>query len=122
MEKKLLKGTVKGISIANELYLRGPIKDGLPLEKVFILEGIICPQKDEEGWFESVRFLRNLVLEKKIEFQINKKNSRWPLLEASGGITINNIRAIARTGVDRISVGGLTHHQRWINFSMEFAN
>ena len=30
-------------------------------------------------------------------------------LEASGGITLQTVRAIAETGVDRISVGGLTH-------------
>lgn len=31
------------------------------------------------------------------------------MLEASGGVTLGTIRAIAQTGVDRISVGGLTH-------------
>ncbi|MFG0305888.1 MAG: carboxylating nicotinate-nucleotide diphosphorylase [Phycisphaerales bacterium JB040] len=31
------------------------------------------------------------------------------LLEASGGITLDTVGAVARTGVDRISVGGLTH-------------
>lgn len=31
------------------------------------------------------------------------------LLEASGGVSLDTIRAIAATGVDRISVGGLTH-------------
>ncbi len=29
--------------------------------------------------------------------------------EASGGVTLNNVRKIARTGVDRISVGAITH-------------
>ena len=32
-----------------------------------------------------------------------------PLLEASGGITLENVRAVAETGVDRISIGALTH-------------
>ncbi|HET9333628.1 MAG TPA: carboxylating nicotinate-nucleotide diphosphorylase [Gemmatimonadota bacterium] len=32
-----------------------------------------------------------------------------PLVEASGGITLANARAVAATGVDWISVGGLTH-------------
>lgn len=32
------------------------------------------------------------------------------LLEASGGVTLRSVRTIAETGVDRISVGGLTHH------------
>lgn len=31
------------------------------------------------------------------------------LLEASGGVTMETVRAIAETGVDRVSVGGLTH-------------
>lgn len=35
--------------------------------------------------------------------------SRRPLLEVSGGVTLENVRAIARTGVDRISIGRLTH-------------
>ena len=32
-----------------------------------------------------------------------------PVLEASGGVTLNTVRAIAETGVDVISVGALTH-------------
>jgi len=34
---------------------------------------------------------------------------RQVLLEASGGITLTNVAAVARTGVDRISIGALTH-------------
>lgn len=41
-------------------------------------------------------------------------------LEASGGITIDNIRAIAETGVDCISIGALTKHVRAIDLSMRF--
>jgi nicotinate-nucleotide pyrophosphorylase (carboxylating) len=39
--------------------------------------------------------------------------------EASGGITLTNIRAYARTGVDRISVGALTHSALPVDFSLE---
>jgi len=42
-----------------------------------------------------------------------------PLLEASGGITLSNIVNVARTGVDRISIGSLTHSHKAINVSME---
>jgi nicotinate-nucleotide pyrophosphorylase (carboxylating) len=38
-----------------------------------------------------------------------RATSRPPLVEASGGITLDNARAVAATGVDWISVGGLTH-------------
>ncbi|MCC7483835.1 MAG: carboxylating nicotinate-nucleotide diphosphorylase [Burkholderiales bacterium] len=41
-------------------------------------------------------------------------------LEASGGITLENVRAIAETGVDRISVGGLTKDVKAVDFSMRF--
>ncbi|MBC7105210.1 MAG: nicotinate-nucleotide diphosphorylase (carboxylating), partial [Firmicutes bacterium] len=41
------------------------------------------------------------------------------LLEASGGINKENIQAVARTGVDIISVGALTHSARALDISME---
>ena len=40
------------------------------------------------------------------------------VLEASGGINLEGLRAIAETGVDRISVGGLTKDVRATDFSM----
>ncbi len=40
-------------------------------------------------------------------------------LEASGGITLETIRAVAESGVDYISVGGLTHSVRSIDLSLE---
>lgn len=42
-------------------------------------------------------------------------------LEASGNVTLDNIRRIATTGVDFISVGALTKHVRAIDLSMRFA-
>ena len=48
----------------------------------------------------------------------NKKT----VLEASGGITLKNVRKIAETGVDRISIGSITKHVRAIDFSMNFIN
>jgi len=41
-------------------------------------------------------------------------------LEASGGITLDSVRAIAVTGVDRISVGNLTKDVRALDLSMRF--
>lgn len=41
------------------------------------------------------------------------------LVEASGGITIENIKEIAATGVDMISVGALTHSVRAVDLSLE---
>lgn len=41
-------------------------------------------------------------------------------LEASGGITLENVRSIAETGVDRISIGALTKDVQAIDLSMRF--
>ena len=42
-------------------------------------------------------------------------------LEASGGITLDNVRAIADTGVDRISIGALTKDIAAVDLSLRFA-
>ena len=43
------------------------------------------------------------------------------ILEASGNITFNNVWQVAETGVDRISIGGLTKNIQAIDLSMRFA-
>ena len=50
---------------------------------------------------------------------LKKKSRSRAMLEASGGITLDNIRRIAATGVERISVGALTHSATHIDFSLE---
>ncbi|MGZ7040799.1 MAG: carboxylating nicotinate-nucleotide diphosphorylase [Thermoanaerobaculia bacterium] len=40
------------------------------------------------------------------------------VLEASGGITLDNVRAVAETGVDRISIGALTHSVKGLDISL----
>ncbi len=42
------------------------------------------------------------------------------LLEASGGISLETVRAVAETGVDLISVGALTHSAPALDLSLEF--
>lgn len=51
--------------------------------------------------------------------EINQKRA---VLEASGGIDLNNVREIALTGIDRISIGSLTKNIEAIDLSMRFAN
>lgn len=41
-------------------------------------------------------------------------------LEASGNIDLNNVREIADTGVNRVSIGGLTKHIRAVDLSLRF--
>ncbi len=47
-------------------------------------------------------------------------NDKKALLEASGGISLANIREIAETGVDRISVGALTKDIQAVDLSLRF--
>jgi nicotinate-nucleotide pyrophosphorylase (carboxylating) len=51
----------------------------------------------------------------KVAVEINNHRAR---LEASGGVTLRNVRAIAETGVDYISVGALTKDIQAIDLSM----
>ena len=51
---------------------------------------------------------------------VNAAGPRPLKLEASGGITAANIREIAETGVDFISVGSITKHVRAVDLSMRF--
>jgi nicotinate-nucleotide pyrophosphorylase (carboxylating) len=47
-------------------------------------------------------------------------NAGRALLEVSGGVTLDRVREIAATGVDRISIGALTKDVRAIDYSMRF--
>ncbi len=42
-----------------------------------------------------------------------------PTLEATGGVRLENVRAIAKTGVDFISAGAITHSVRAVDISLE---
>jgi nicotinate-nucleotide pyrophosphorylase (carboxylating) len=47
------------------------------------------------------------------------KNKLSTKLEVSGGVSLSNVRRIASTGVDMISVGALTHSAPSLDFSLE---
>jgi nicotinate-nucleotide pyrophosphorylase (carboxylating) len=47
-----------------------------------------------------------------------RANKVRTVLEASGGVTLANVRDIADTGVDRISIGGITKHVQAVDYSM----
>jgi nicotinate-nucleotide pyrophosphorylase (carboxylating) len=51
-----------------------------------------------------------------------KRNAGRALLEASGGINMDSVRAIAATGVDRISVGSLTKDVRATDYSLRIVD
>jgi len=49
---------------------------------------------------------------------LNRAHARPAQLESSGGVTLEELRAIAETGVDYVSIGALTKHVRAIDLSM----
>ncbi len=53
---------------------------------------------------------------------VSRRNQAAPgvLLEASGGVTLQTVRAIAETGVDRISVGALTHSAPALDIALDY--
>jgi nicotinate-nucleotide pyrophosphorylase (carboxylating) len=53
---------------------------------------------------------------------VRRRNAVAPgvLLEASGGVTLETIRAIAETGVDRVSVGALTHSAPALDIALDY--
>lgn len=48
-------------------------------------------------------------------------NAGRAILEVSGGVNLSSVRAIASTGVDRISIGTLTKDIKAVDFSMRFS-
>jgi nicotinate-nucleotide pyrophosphorylase (carboxylating) len=68
------------------------------LDRVLPIPGVDVILLDNMGQWQ----LRHAV-------ELRNKFGRKPLLEASGGITLNNVLTVASCGVDRISVGAITH-------------
>lgn len=52
--------------------------------------------------------------------RINAARATPAILEISGGVTLDGLRALAETGVDRISIGTLTKDVQSIDYSMRF--
>jgi nicotinate-nucleotide pyrophosphorylase (carboxylating) len=50
-----------------------------------------------------------------------RRNAGRAVLEISGGVNLDTVRALAETGVDRISIGALTKDVKAIDFSMRLA-
>jgi len=62
----------------------------------------------------------NMTLEQiKEVVALRDERYRHILLEASGNVTLENIEAVARSGVDAISTGSSVHQANWIDLSMK---
>jgi nicotinate-nucleotide pyrophosphorylase (carboxylating) len=58
-------------------------------------------------------------IKKAVQFIKSDEQTKQIQLEVSGGVKLENVRKIAETGVDRISIGALTHSAKSIDFSLE---
>ncbi len=69
----------------------------------------------------SIILLDNMTTEQMREaVERRNKTARQVLLEASGGVNLQTVRAIAETGVDRISVGALTHSAPALDIALDY--
>ncbi|HSV26538.1 MAG TPA: carboxylating nicotinate-nucleotide diphosphorylase [Sedimentisphaerales bacterium] len=84
------------------------------LDKVLNVPGVDVILLDNMGQ----RHLRRAV---EMRDRMCGKN-RKPKLEASGNITLNNVRAIAASGVDRISIGAITHSAGCVDIGLDREN
>ena len=72
----------------------------------------------EEG--ADILLLDNLTPEETARLvRIVRERAPGVLLESSGGITLENVRAYAEAGVDLVSVGALTHSARAVDISFK---
>ena len=99
-----LKGTPRGMKIEVEVRNLKELKESCAAEaNIIMLDNMTIGQ-----------------IKRAVEFI--KHNNKKVLLEASGGITLRNVRRIAATGVDLISVGALTHSAPALDMNLEIEN
>jgi nicotinate-nucleotide pyrophosphorylase (carboxylating) len=79
------------------------------LDKVLKIPGVDIILLDNMGQWQ---------LKHAVEMR-NEMCGKKPLLEASGGITLHNVRQVARCGVDRISIGAITHAARSVDIGLD---
>ena len=101
-----------GVAIAARLAVEGA-RDGVPVE-------VECATLDDvAGALDAgvPRLLLDNMSTDELRTAVKLTRGRAEL-EASGGITLDNVRAVAETGVDYISVGALTHSAPALDFSL----
>ncbi len=106
-------GTIaSAVAAAKRSALKVPVE--VEVENLTQLQAAIDAAAD-------IAMLDNFSLEAMREGVALSAKAKRPLkIEASGGITIDTIRAIAETGVDYISVGSITKNVQAVDLSMRF--
>ena len=112
----------------NHLRYVGSVAEAVRRARVAVRPGIrieveaadISQVRDALAAGADMIMLDNMTLELMSE-AVTLVAGRVPL-EASGNMSLDRVRAVAETGVDFISVGGLTHSARAVDISLEFLN
>jgi nicotinate-nucleotide pyrophosphorylase (carboxylating) len=107
--------TIAGLVREARSRISGEIPIHVEVERVDYLEEVLASRPD-------VVLLDNMtvpMIREAVERRDRLFADGGPALEASGGITLKNVREVAETGVDRISVGALTHSAPILDISLE---
>ena len=107
-----------GVTRAVELARADPRNAGLAVE----IEVDSLDQLDEALRVKPEIVLLDNMAADEMREAVRRRNDRSPLtkLEASGGITLSTIRGAAETGVDRISVGAITHSAPALDIALDY--
>jgi nicotinate-nucleotide pyrophosphorylase (carboxylating) len=106
-------GIAKAISLA-----RTYTSDKVPVE----VEVDTLEQLDEALKAGPTMILLDNMTNDQMREAVRRRNAVAPsiLLEASGGVNLSTVRAIAETGVDRISVGAITHSAPALDIALDY--
>ncbi len=108
----------------NHIKIAGSVRDAvLKAKKTCIYQKIEVEVKTIEELEEAISAGADIVMLDNMEIETMKKAVSIAkgrvLIEASGGVNLENVREIALTGVDFISIGALTHSARAVDISMK---
>lgn len=106
-------------------YLQQAIQD-LKAEKPEVAVELEADTLEQVAEFLTLKgvdqiLLDNMSLDQLREAVLMRKGNS-PLLEASGGVNLDTVRAIAETGVDFVSVGAVTHSAIGLDLGLDFVS
>ncbi len=101
----------------NHIKIVGGIKKALSLVKGEVEVRNISELKEAINNGANHVMLDNMDI-RELRDSVNFAKEKNVTLEVSGGVTLSNVREIAETGVDYISVGALTHSYKSIDISL----
>ncbi len=103
-----MRRELPGLAIEMEAQSLSEVKHALACDlDIILLDNFSLAELEEAVWLVGAHRKLN--------------ESAHPLIEVSGGVNLDTVRSIAALGVDRISVGQITHSARALDLSLELA-